>query len=138
MKKAISLILALALCLPLMGCGSASRLVEKVEVKNNEYFMVFNSKCDFEHELDDMPGSGIIVISNSGRYIHVYNGSGKQTGSTIDSELWRKYASSGTGSYMHYQSELRFVNDCLTECKNAVPYVAGMEIERNIWYIKRG
>lgn len=136
MKKALSLILALVLCLSLCACGGGSSLVDKVEVKNNQYFMVFNSSYDFDRKLDDMPKSGIIVISNDGNYIHIYNGSGKET-SNIDAKLWREHASKGTGNYLRYQSELSFVNDCLLECKGAIPYAAGTELQKNTWYIKR-
>ena len=76
-KKALALLLALVLCLSLCACGGGSGIVDKVEVANNQYFMVFNSSYDFKHGLDDMPKSGIIVISNDGNYIHVYNGNGK-------------------------------------------------------------
>ena len=136
LKRTLALLLVLASCLSLCACGGGSSIVDKVEVANNQYFMVFNSSYDFKHGLDDMPRSGIIVISNDGNHIHVYNGKGKET-SNIDGKLWRSHAEKGTGNYLHYQSELLFVNDCLVECEDAIPYVAGQELQNNTWYIKR-
>ena len=131
MKKAISLILVLVLCLSLCACGGEN-LIRKVDVDTGDYFMVFDIFASFDTKPEDMPMSGIIVVSSNGDYVQVYNNSGKQKVS-INTDLWEEYALDSARPWA-YQDDLSFVSECLEGCKGATLYKSDTYFRPDAWY----